>query len=254
MRNHSFILCILVLCSLLLSACTASTTNKPQITTIISSGELQETGQYPPRRIRYKCNAAECTSPFTNHPPIHPNLLRSNKAPNPQPGETLLFEDHLRFKELPIYRHMTASRYIATLINSTPAKLYYGLAKVYSAAIGTTKPPQGTLPPTASWTGPAMLRDLELNHYSGVFNASFNGALWDFSITGITSDSGTIIDDYNWKRVAYSTDTHKTIKHIDYTLNGTVHGPNHDSIAITFNDIGEHIAGYALAGVAVAHR
>ena len=144
---------------------------------------------------------------------------------------------------------MMTSRYIATLIDSNPAKLYYGLAKVYSAAIGTTKPPQGTLPPTASWTGPAMLRDLELNHYSGVFNASFDGELWNFSVTGITSHAGTTLSDFNWEKIPYSTDTHKLAKRPNQTLKGTVHGPNHNSVAITFESLG-----YGLVGVAVGHR
>ena len=252
MRNHGTIFAALVLCSLLISACSGSTTNKPQITTVISSSRLLETNRYPPRRIRYQCEAAECTK--GNYPLVTPSNFKTTRAPNPKPGQTIPFEDHILTFKKPVYRYMTTSRYIATGVFSLPAKLHYGLGRLFSAAMGITKPPQGVLPPTTSWTGTAILRDLNLNNYSGIFNASFDGQFWDFSITNITSDSGATIKDYNWKRIGYSADTHKTAEYIASLLKGTVHGPNHESVAITFDDIGENLPGYGLAGVAVGHR
>ena len=144
---------------------------------------------------------------------------------------------------------MTSADYIATSTFLFPAEAGRHSTMIWTGTLGTTKPPQGTLPPATSWTGTAALVDLDMNKYTGTFNASFDGTFWEFSITDIASTSGATVNDLNWQEISYSTDTHKITGSNVYLLKGTVHGPNHESVAIAFDSL---ISRYV--GTAVGHR
>ena len=144
---------------------------------------------------------------------------------------------------------MTTADYIGTSTFIFPEETGHHSTMIWASALGTIKPPQGTYPPTTSWTGTAALVDLDMNKYTGTFNASFDGTFWEFSITDIASASGATINDLNWQEISYSTDTHKITGTYAYLLKGTVHGPNHESVAITFDNL---VSRYV--GTAVGHR
>ena len=147
MRNHGTIFAALVLCSLLVTACSGPATNrsgKPQITTVITSSHFIDQNPNLPRRIAYQCNAAECTS--DDYGSITHNYFETTEAPDRAKGQILSFEDPLLGLARPIHRYMTSADYIATSTFLLPAEAGRHSTMIWASAFGTIKPPQGTLP------------------------------------------------------------------------------------------------------------